>query len=179
MLSDLKLLHTRQEIDAAVERMAGEIRRDYKGKNPLLLGVLKGTFVFMADLVRQLEFPLEVEFVTLSSYRGTATQSCRQVTVVKGLDVPVKGRTVLVVEDIVDTGHTLDFLLTFLRKKKPLSVKVCALLDKPSRREIDVPIDYRGFEVPNKFIVGYGIDWNEQYRCLPDIYFLKRDPCGH
>jgi hypoxanthine phosphoribosyltransferase len=170
----LSVLFHQQEIESVVRRIAGEIRRDYQYKNPLLLGILKGSFLFMADLVRCLDFPLEVEFITLSSY-GARTKSCGMVRVVKGLSLPVAGREILVVEDIVDTGRTLDFLLSFLRKKKPLSVKVCTLLDKQSRREVDVPVHYRGFVVPDRFVVGYGIDWNEKFRYLTDINSLELD----
>jgi hypoxanthine phosphoribosyltransferase len=168
----LAILLKQQEIEMAVERLASEIRKDYQDKNPLLLGILKGTFILAADLVRHLDFPLEIDFVTLSSY-GSRTESTGKVTTVKGLSTPIRGREVLVVEDIVDTGRTLDFLLALLRKKKPLSLKVCTLLDKQSRREVPVPIDYRGFIVPDKFIVGYGLDWNEKFRYLPDIYALE------
>ena len=170
-----RVLISRQSIEALVGQLAARIHKDYQNKPLLLVGVLKGSFIFLADLVRRLDLPVEIDFIGLSSY-GADTESSGKVKVTKPLCQPVTERHVLVVEDIVDTGHTLGFLLDFLRKKKPLSIKVCSLLDKPSRREIHVPIDYVGFEVPNKFIVGYGIDWNEQYRCLPDIYFLERDP---
>jgi len=166
------ILFTRDEIEATVEKLAAEIRKDYQGKHPLLIGILKGSFVFMADLIRLLDFPLEVEFITLSSY-GRGRESSGQIGVVKGLRAEVKGRDVLVIEDIVDTGLTISFLLDYLRKKKPASLKLCALTDKPSRRKIPVAIDYLGFSVPNKFIVGYGIDWDERFRYLPDICFVE------
>ena len=166
------ILFTKEEVEAAVKRLAAEISQDYHGKNPLLIGILKGSFVFMADLIRLLDFPLEVEFITLSSY-GRGRESSGQIGVVKGLRAEVKGRDVLVIEDIVDTGLTISFLLDYLRKKKPASLKLCALTDKPSRRQIPVAIDYLGFTVPNKFIVGYGIDWDERFRYLPDICFVE------
>jgi len=166
------ILFTREEVEATVKRLAAEISQDYHGKNPLLIGILKGSFVFMADLIRLLDFPLEVEFITLSSY-GRGRESAGKVRVVKGLGAEVKGRDVLVIEDIVDTGLTISFLLDYLRKKKPASLKLCALTDKPSRRKIPVAIDYLGFTVPNKFIVGYGIDWDERFRYLPDICFVE------
>lgn len=122
----------------------------------------------MADLIRQLELPVEVEFVKLSSY-GAGTKSSGKVKVVQGLKTPIKGRDVLVIEDIVDTGLTVSLLINYLRKKKPASLKLCVLADKPSRHQIPVAIDYLGFTVPNKFIVGYGLDWNEQFRYLRDI----------
>ncbi len=169
-----QVLFTRDEIEAVVRRLAAEIRRDYQDKHPLLIGVLKGAFVFMADLIRLLDFPLEVEFIRLSSY-GRAMESSGRIKVVQGLQSGVRGREVLVVEDIVDTGQAVSFLIDYLRRKKPASVRLCALTDKPSRRQVPVTIDYLGFTVPNKFIVGYGIDWDERFRYLPDICTLESD----
>ena len=166
------MLIPQAEIASAVKQLASEITRDYREKNPLLLGILKGSFVFMADLVRKLDFPLEVEFIRLSSY-GSGQQSTGKVKVVQGLRLAVRGRHVLVVEDIVDTGITVAFLLEYLKKKKPASVRLCALTDKPSRRRVPVNLDYIGLTVPDKFIVGYGIDFNEKYRNLPDICVLE------
>jgi len=163
-----KVLITQDKIRQAVAKLAAEIRRDYQGKQPLLIGILKGSFVFMADLVRELGLPIEVDFVKLSSY-GSGTETSGKVKVVQGLKTPIKGRDVLVVEDIVDTGLTVSFLMDYLRKKKPASLRLCALTDKPSRHEVPVTIDYLGFTVPDKFIVGYGIDWNEKFRHLRDI----------
>ena len=166
------ILFRREEIEATVERLAAEIKEDYQGKHPLLIGILKGSFMFMADLIRFLDFPLEVEFIRLSSYgRGRSTPG--EIKVVQGLRSPIKGRDVLVIEDIVDTGLTISFLLDYLRKRKPASLKLCALTDKPSQRQVPVTIDYLGFTVPNKFIVGYGIDWDEKFRYLPDICFVE------
>jgi len=169
--SQLKVLITQDEIKQAIARLAAEIRQDYKSKEPLLVGILKGSFVFMADLIRQLELPVEVDFVKLSSY-GAGSETSGKVKVVQGLKTPIKGRHVLVVEDIVDTGLTISFLLNYLQKKKPASLRLCALTDKPSRRQVPVTIDYLGFAVPDRFIVGYGIDWNEKFRYLPDICFI-------
>ena len=171
MASQLKVLITQDEIKQAVARLAAEIRQDYKSKEPLLVGILKGSFVFMADLIRQLELPVEVDFVKLSSY-GAGRETSGKVKVVQGLKTPIKGRDVLVVEDIVDTGLTISFLLDYLQKKKPASLRLCALTDKPSRRQVPVTIDYLGFTVPDRFIVGYGIDWDEKFRYLPDICFI-------
>lgn len=168
----LHTLFTRAEIEAAVSRLASEITRDHHDKNPLLIGILKGVFMFMADLVRHLDFPLEVEFVQLSSY-GSGTKTSGKVKVVQGLRSVVRGRDVLVVEDIVDTGITIAFLLDYLKKQKPASLRLCSLTDKPSRRQVPVTIDYLGFTVPNKFLVGYGLDFDEQFRNLPDICFLE------
>ncbi|MFC2013425.1 hypoxanthine phosphoribosyltransferase [Chloroflexota bacterium] len=170
----LRVLLTRAEIEARVDKLATRIRRDYRGKNPLLICVLKGSFVFNADLIRRLNFPMEVEFVQLSSY-GRNRESSGKIKVVQGLRSVIESRDVLVIEDIVDTGITISFLLNYLRKKKPASLRLCALTDKPSRRQVPVPIDYLGFTVPDKFIVGYGIDWDEKFRYLPDICALEDD----
>ena len=168
----LKIIIKRDEIAKAVDRLASEIERDYQGKQPLLIGVLKGSFVFMADLIRQLDLPLELDFIRLSSY-GAAKESSGKVRVVQGLRTPIKDRDVLVIEDIVDTGITTSFLLDYLRKKKPASLKLCALTDKPSRHRVSVSIDYLGFTVPDKFIVGYGLDCDQRFRNLPHIYTLE------
>ena len=168
----LRILISRDEIARAVDRLAREINKDYQGKQPLLIGVLKGSFVFMADLIRRLDLPLELDFVRLSSY-GAARESSGKVRVVQGIKTPMKGRDVLVVEDIVDTGITASFLLDYLKTKKPASLKFCALTDKPSRRRIPISIDYLGFAVPDKFVVGYGLDCDEKFRNLPDIYVIE------
>ena len=168
---ELRILLPKEEIETAVRRLAAEIRGDYQDKYPLLVGILKGSFMFMADLIRQLDFPLEVEFVRLSSYGGRR-KSLGRIKVVQGLHSPVKGRDVLVIEDIVDTGLTTSFLLDYLRKRKPTSLKLCALTDKSSRRQVPVIIDYLGFTIPDKFIVGYGLDLDERFRNLPDICIL-------
>jgi hypoxanthine phosphoribosyltransferase len=170
--SQLKILISRDQIAKTVTRLALEINRDYQGKQPLLISVLKGSFVFMADLIRQLDLPLELDFVKVASY-GAARESSGKVRVVQGVKTPVKGRDVLVIEDIVDTGITISFLLNYLDKKRPASLKLCALTDKPSRRRVTVPIDYLGFSVPNKFIVGYGLDCDEKFRNLPHICTLE------
>jgi hypoxanthine phosphoribosyltransferase len=166
------ILIPRAEIASAVGRLASQISRDYQDKNPLLIGILKGSFVFLADLARALDFPLELDFIRLSSY-GRGRQTSGSVRVGQGLRAAVGGRHVLVVEDIVDTGITVAFLLEYLKKKKPASLALCALLDKPSRRRVPVTIDYTGIAVPDKFLVGYGLDYDEQFRNLPDIYCLE------
>lgn len=170
--SSPQILFRRDEIADTVERLAAEISMDYQGKHPLLLGVLKGSFVFMADLIRLLDFPLEVEFVKLFSYgRGKTTSG--KLKVEQSLRADVKGRDVLIIEDIVDSGLTIAFLLDYLRKRNPTSLKLCALTDKPSRRQVPVTIDYLGFTVPDKFLVGYGMDWDEKFRNLPYIGYLE------
>jgi hypoxanthine phosphoribosyltransferase len=168
-----QVLIPRAEIAAIVRRLAAEITRDYRDKNPILLGILKGSFIFLADLARKLDFPLEIEFIRLSSY-GSGQQSSGSVKVTQGLRLNISGQHVLVIEDIVDTGITLAFLLGYLKKKKPASVRLCALLDKPSRRRVPVKIDYQGLTVPDKFLVGYGLDFDEKYRNLPDICALEK-----
>jgi len=168
----LKILISRDEIAKSVARLAFEIKRDYQGKQPLLIGVLKGSFVFMADLIRRLDLPLELDFIRLSSY-GAARESSGRVKVVQELKTPIQGRDVLVIEDIVDTGITTSFLLDYLQKRKPASLKLCALTDKPSRRRVPVSIDYLGLSLPDKFVVGYGLDFDERFRNLPDIYALE------
>jgi hypoxanthine phosphoribosyltransferase len=166
------ILYTRKEINAVVSRLAEEITRDYAGRHPLIIGILKGSFVFIADLVRKLDFPLEIEFVRLASY-GSRKKSSGRIEVLMDVHANVKDRDVLVAEDIVDTGLSVDFLMKYLRTMEPTSLKLCSLLDKPSRREVPVTIDYTGLSVPDKFLVGYGLDWDEKYRNLPDICYLE------
>jgi hypoxanthine phosphoribosyltransferase len=169
---ELKILISKRKIAVTIKRLADEIRQDYKDKNPLLVGILKGSFIFMSDLVRQLDIPLEIDFIRLSSY-GSGTQSSGQITLIHELPSRIQDRHVLVVEDIVDTGLTTTFLCNYIRQKGPASIKLCSLTDKPSRRKVPINIDYLGFSVPNRFIVGYGIDFNEKYRNLPDIRVME------
>ena len=171
MSPQILTLHTADEIKTVLSELAATIKQDYQDKQPVLISVLKGSFVFLADLVRQLNMPLQVEFVKLSSYHGKK-ESSGKVIIVQGLKTPIKGRHVLIVEDIVDTGLTISALITYLQKKKPASIKVCSLTDKPSRRQVPVTIDYLGFTVPDRFLVGYGLDWDERYRYLPDICYI-------
>ncbi len=166
------VLFSQAEIEATASRLATEITSYYHDRHPILLGILKGSFMFMADLIRLLDFPLEVEFIRLSSY-GKGSQTSGKIEVVQGLRCPIKGRNVLVIEDIIDTGLTTAFVLDYLQKKKPATLRLCSLVDKPSRRQVPVTIDYLGFTVPNKFIVGYGIDYDEKFRNLPDICFVE------
>lgn len=166
-----KVLFTRDEIATTVSRLAAEINRDYRDKSPILIAVLKGSFIFLADLVRQLDLPLEVDFVQLSSYENTISSG-----IIKMTHEPrcqINSRHVLIIEDIVDTGLTVNFLMNRLRQQKPASLKLCALADKPSRREVPVSIDYLGLTAPDKFLVGYGLDCAQKYRNLPDICALE------
>ncbi len=165
-------LLSRAEIDVAVRRLAGELNRDYAGRTPLLIGVLKGSFVFMADLVRYLDFPLEIDFARVSSY-GSGRETSGKVRVLFGPTCTVRGRDVIVVEDIVDTGLSISHFLNYLRKRRPASLRLCALVDKPARRRVPVAIDYLGFTVPDRFLVGCGLDWGEKFRNLPDICALE------
>jgi hypoxanthine phosphoribosyltransferase len=167
-----RILISSAEIEAAVTRLAADISHDYPGGDLLLLSILKGSFVFTADLMRRLDLPLEVHFVQLSSYGGRM-ESAGKVRLVHPLQCPIMGRHVLVIEDIVDTGYTVSFLMEYLAREQPASLKLCALTDKPSRRVIPVTIDYLGFTVPDIFIVGYGIDCDEKFRNLTDICALE------
>jgi hypoxanthine phosphoribosyltransferase len=150
-----------------VREVAAQIRRDAGSEPILLLGVLKGAFMFMADLMRQIEGDVTCDFISVSSYVGTTSSG--EVQIRKDVDSPLEGRTVIIVEDIVDTGLTLQYLQGILQKRKPRSLKTACLLSKPSRRKATVPVDYIGFEIEDKFVVGYGLDFNEQYRNLPYI----------
>jgi hypoxanthine phosphoribosyltransferase len=156
---------------ARVTELGAEVSVDYEGRDLLLIGVLKGAVFFMADLMRHLTVPCEVDFMAISSY-GDATDSSGIVRILKDLDINIEGRDVLVVEDIIDSGLTLSYLIRNLESREPATLEVCALLTKPSRREIDVPVRYVGFEIPNKFVVGYGLDFAERYRNLPYVGVL-------
>lgn len=169
MAAEKKLLLSREKIARRVGELADQISRDYAGQDLLLVGILKGAFIFLADLVRALEFPVEVDFVRLMSY-GAGTETSGEVHITKDVEVPLKGRQVLVVEDIVDAGLTLDFLLGHLASYQPASLKICCLIDKRERRQVEVPLDYVGFTVAKGFLVGYGLDCGEKLRTLPDIY---------
>jgi hypoxanthine phosphoribosyltransferase len=167
----LTLLFSRETLAARVRELGEQISRDYAGKEILLVGVLKGAFVFLADLMRTLEVPAQVEFVRLGSY-GTGTTSAGQVRLTLDLEVPIAGQHVLIVEDILDTGLTLSVLLQQLLARQPASLKLCVLLDKRIGRTHEIAPDYVGFEVPDGFVVGYGIDYAERYRHLAAIYAL-------
>ena len=171
MTDELKLLFSKNEIAQTVARLAKEISADYANKKVVLIGILKGAFVFLADLVRQLSIPVEIEFMRIASY-GSQKESSGEIVVKKDVEISLEERDVIVVEDIVDTGLSLAFLLEHLRARNPDSLKVCALVDKKSRRELEIEVDYIGFEMDDGFIVGYGIDFNEGYRALPEIFVV-------
>ena len=169
---NLEPLFSAEQIQARISELGAEISREYAGRNPLLIGVLKGACIFVSDLMRATDLRLGVEFMGISSY-GAATRTSGEVRITKDLDVPIEGRDILVVEDIVDTGITLSYLLANLKSRGASSVKLVALLDKFERREREVEIDYLGFQIPDAFVVGYGLDFAERYRNLPYIAILK------
>ena len=171
---NLDVLITTEQLQNRITELGAEIARDYAGKNPLLIGVLKGACTFLSDLMRAADIQLGIEFMAISSY-GASMRTSGEVRILKDLDVAIEGRHILVVEDIVDTGLTLNYLLANLKSRGAASVKLAALLDKFERREKEVPIDYLGFQIPDKFVVGYGLDFAERYRNLPFIGVVK-DP---
>ena len=173
MMPDVKeVLITSQEIDDKVREIGARITEDYKGEKPLLIGILRGAVVIMSDLMRNIDLQCELDFMDISSY-GTGTSSSGVVRILKDLEEDITDRHVLIVEDIIDTGLTLSYLLRSLQARKPASLEICALLSKPSRRRADLDVRYLGFEVPDEFVVGYGLDYAGAYRNLPDICVLK------
>jgi len=161
-----------EELQARVRELGAEISADYTGRDLLLVGVLKGAVFFMADLMREISVSCEIDFMAISSY-GASTDSSGVVRILKDLDLNIDGRHVLVVEDIIDSGLTLSYLLRNLESREPASLEICALLTKPERREIDVTVKYIGFEIPNRFVIGYGLDFAERYRNLPYVGVLR------
>ena len=169
-----RVLYSEHDLQERVKAVAGEIDRDYAGKEPMLISVLRGSFMFMADLMRSIDLPCTVDFMAVSSY-GAGTTSSGQVKITKDLSENIEGRDIIVVEDILDSGNTLSYLLKLLQARHPASIRLCTLLDKPSRRTKPVEADYVGFTVEDLFVVGYGLDFAEKYRNLPYIGILK--PC--
>jgi hypoxanthine phosphoribosyltransferase len=169
-----EILVQSDDLSHRVRELAAEVSRDYKGRDLFLVGVLKGAVFFLSDLMRHLEVPCEVDFMAVSSY-GSSTDSSGIVRILKDLDAPIEGREVLIVEDIVDSGLTLSYLLRTLRARNPASLEVCALLTKPERRKVELPIKYVGFEIPNRFAIGYGLDHGERFRNLPYVAVLRED----
>ena len=167
-----EILVQRDELAHRVRELAAEISRDYEGRDLLLVGVLKGAVFFLSDLMRHLETECEVDFMAVSSY-GSSTDSSGVVRILKDLDASIEGRDVLIVEDIVDSGLTLSYLMRTLQARDPASLEVCALLTKPERRKVDLPIRYVGFEIPNRFVIGYGLDHAERFRNLPYVAVLE------
>ena len=165
------VLITREEIKSAIQKMGETITRDYAGKEPVLIGILKGAILFFSDLIREIDLPLRTEFMAISSY-GSSTKTSGVVRILKDLDRDILGQDVLIVEDIVDTGLTLSYLKRALMDRGPASIRIVTLLDKPARRRVDLQADYSCFEIPDAFVVGYGLDYDERYRNLPDIGVL-------
>ncbi len=168
------VLIDKAKIEARIKELAQEISRDYAGKDLVIVGVLKGAFVMLADLVRKIDLPAQIDFIAVSSY-GADTKSSGVVSIIKDLDLDIQGKHVLVVEDIVDTGLTLDYLMRSMRARQPASLEVCALLNKPEARKVDLEVKYCGFEIPHVFVVGYGLDYAEQYRQLPYVGILEEN----
>ncbi|MBS6865838.1 MAG: hypoxanthine phosphoribosyltransferase [Oscillospiraceae bacterium] len=168
----LRVLLSEEEIRAKCKEMGARISQEYKGKNLMLVTVLKGAVVFLADLMRAIEVPAEIDFMVVSSY-GSGVKSSGVVKIVKDLDVPLAGKDLLIVEDILDSGLTLSYIKELLASRGPASIKIATLLDKPSRRKVDLVADYIGFSVPDEFVIGYGLDYDEKYRNLPYIGILK------
>jgi hypoxanthine phosphoribosyltransferase len=168
-----KILITPKQLQTRIAQLGETISRDYKDRDLLLVCILKGGVLFLSDLMRAIHIPHGMEFMAISSYGGTRTESSGVVRILMDLNTNIEQRNVLIVEDIIDTGRTLTYIIGNLRTRNPASLKICTLLNKPSRREVDVPVDYVGFDIPNEFVVGYGLDYNELYRNLPFVGVLK------
>jgi len=169
-----EVLIDQETLSSRVAELGAEVSADYEGRDLLLIGVLKGAVFFMADLMRHITVPCEVDFMAISSY-GDSTDTSGIVRILKDLDINIESRDVLVVEDIIDSGLTLSYLMRNLESREPASLEICALMTKPSRRQIDVPVRYIGFEIPDRFVVGYGLDLAERYRNLPYVAVLSND----
>ncbi len=168
-----EILYTQEQIKKRVRELAAKISKDYAGSELIIIGILKGAFIFMADLIREIRVECQVDFVRCASY-GTGSESSEKVVMTKDIETSIKGRDVLIVEDIVDTGLTLKYLVEWFKERSPRSLKVCALLDKRKRRKVAFEADYVGFSMEDGFLVGYGLDYGERYRFLPDIYVIKQ-----
>ncbi|NCB28398.1 MAG: hypoxanthine phosphoribosyltransferase [Clostridia bacterium] len=173
----LEVLFTEEQLREKVAELGARITADYQGKNPLIVSVLKGSYVFMADLTRQIDTKCNIDFMVVSSY-GSGTKTSGEVQIIKDIGSKIEGRDLIIVEDILDSGVTLSYLMKILQARGVNSIRLCTLLSKPERRKIDVPIDYLGFEVPDEFVVGYGLDYDETYRNLPYIGILKPEVYG-
>ena len=175
MYDDLDyIMISKAEIEEKIGQIAAVLDEEYRDKNPVMICILKGCAPFFTDLIRAMKIPLQIDFMAISSY-GTGSTTSGQVKMNKDLDRSIEDRHVIIVEDIMDSGYTLSYLKRMLSSRKPASIKICALLDKPSRREVDITPDYKGFEISNEFVVGYGLDYAEKYRNLPEIGVLKRE----
>ena len=175
MKNDIEeILVSKEDISLKVKEMGKQISEDYEGKDLLLIGVLKGSFIFLADLMREISIPVEVDFMAVSSY-GSSTKSSGVVRILKDLDSTIEGKDILFVEDIIDSGLTLSYLISNFKSRGAKSVNACTLIDKPEIRKAEVDVAYKGFDIPDKFIVGYGLDYDQKYRNLDQIYILKED----
>ena len=175
MFEDVKkVLISKDEIEAMVKRLAAKISKDYEGQQLVLIGVMKGCLIFLADLLRNISIPVEFGTITASSY-GSGTVSSGQIKIINDIDIEIEGKDVIIVEDLVDTGLTLNYLKDFLTLRRPKSVGICVAFDKPSRRKNPIEVDYKGMDIPDEFIVGYGLDFDEKYRNLPEICVLKEE----
>jgi hypoxanthine phosphoribosyltransferase len=172
-----EILLSSEQVQARVAELGAQLAADYAGRDPVLISVLKGSIIFLADLVRAMPVPLSIDLMEVSSY-GASTESSGQVRILKDLSTSIAGREVVVVEDIIDTGLTLNYLLRYLHDKGPASIRICCLLDKPARRLAEIEIDYRGFTIPDRFVIGYGLDYGERYRNLPYIGVLRPSVYG-
>lgn len=173
-----RVLFSEEELKTRIKELGAEIGREYAGRKPLMIGILKGSVMFFADLLREIEGDLEIDFMAISSY-GNGVKSSGEVKMIKDLDHKIEGKDVIIVEDIVDSGYTMKYLTGVLSARNPASIRICTLLDKPSRRETDVRVDYKGFEVGDEFVVGYGLDYAGLYRNVPFIGILKRSVYEH
>lgn len=174
MAEHIRVLLSEEEVDRRIQEIGEQVSRDYAGKSVHLVCVLKGGSFFMCELAKRITVPVSLDFMSVSSY-GSGTKSSGVVRIVKDLDEPLQGKDVLVVEDIVDSGRTLSYLMEMLRDRKPASLRLCTLLDKPDRRVVDVNVDYTGFQIPDEFVVGYGLDFDQKYRNLPYIGVVEFD----
>ena len=178
MKNDIQeVLFSEQQLADKVKELGARISADYEGKDPLIVSVLKGSYVFMADLTRRISIPCNVDFMAVSSY-GAGTKTTGEVQIIKDIGSKIDGRHLIIVEDILDSGVTLSFLMKVLKARGAASIRLCTLLYKPERRKVDVPVDYLGFEIPDAFVVGYGLDYAEKYRNLPYIGILKPSVYG-
>jgi len=168
-----EVLISREEIEASVRKLAENLSHEYEGREVVFIGILKGSYIFMADLLRHVSVPHEIDFMRVASY-GSGTISSGEITITKDIESSIEGKDVVVIEDIIDTGITLSFLKERLMKDKPHSLRICALLDKKDRRQVAIDADYVGFTIPDKFVVGYGLDYDEKFRSLPEIYVIKQ-----
>jgi len=174
MAEHVRVMITEEEVDAKIQEIGDMISRDYAGKQVHLVCVLKGGSFFMCELAKRITVPVSLDFMSVSSY-GSETKSSGVIKIVKDLDEPLRGKDVLVIEDIIDSGRTLSYLLEMLKDRGPSSLRLCTLLDKPSRRVVDVDVDYMGFQIPDEFVVGYGLDYDQRYRNLPYIGVVEFD----